>query len=91
MPSGMPIDYTLLPEHLREGMRAYIERGIKPGGFLLACLGDRLGEAACRADEVSAVHLRDIGRFLMYYAPNGSWGSDEAVGRWIETHRVRVH
>ena len=34
------LNYGLLPEHMREGMRSYIEIGRKPGSFLIAVLAN---------------------------------------------------
>ena len=45
------INYEMLPESLRSGMRRYIEDGVIPGGFLVAVLSDSLSDAMGRADE----------------------------------------
>lgn len=80
-------DYTLLPKHIREGFRLYIEEGEKPGGFISACLENKLVEAYGRADEVNQERMRDIVNFLYNEAPAPCWGSDEKVKNWIAGHK----
>jgi hypothetical protein len=75
-------DYSKLPEHLRPGMRRYIENGILPGGFLLAVLSNDLSGAVMRADEVSLQNLRQICQWLLDEAPGFSFGSAENVKLW---------
>ena len=43
--SDEQLDYTELPEHLRGGLREYIERGRIPGGFLMAVIQNDLTNA----------------------------------------------
>jgi len=77
------IDYSLLPEHLRDGMRRYVEHGIRPGHFLTAVLENDLLEAFNRADETSAYALKNIAEFLQCQLPMECYGSFEAVNRWV--------
>ena len=80
----MSIDYSGLPEHMRGGMKRYLEHGIMPGDFLTAVLRNDLMEAMGRADETNLYALPSYGRFLYYYAPRGSYGSPENVKAWVE-------
>lgn len=80
------INYELLPEHMREGMRRYIEHGILPGSFLRAVLTNDLMEACGQADDINLARLADYARFLYNYAPRGAYGSKENVAEWIK-HR----
>ncbi len=63
------INYELLPEHMREGMRRYIEKGAEVGSFLMAVLSNDLMEAAGRADHINLERLADYAHFLYNYAP----------------------
>ena len=79
----MCIDYTLVPEHCRDGLRRYFENRIPPGSFLTAVLSNDLMGAAGRADDVNRHRLLDYCTFLYSYAPRGSFGSPEAVRDWL--------
>ncbi len=79
----MEIDYSTLPEHMRDAMRRYIEQGIAPGGFLLAVLTNNLKEAVARADDINRESLVDYVRFLYNEAPSECQGSQQKVQQWI--------
>lgn len=78
-----PINYDLLPESLREGMRLYVEHGIRPGSFLEAVLKDTLTGAFSQADESNRARMFDIARFLYNEMPMTLWGSRAVVEEWI--------
>ena len=80
----MTIRYHDLPEHMRDGMRLYIERGIAPGSFLRAVLSNDLMGAMGRADDVNLKALPAYGRFLYNEAPSLCFGSPEKVADWIK-------
>ena len=76
-------DYTILPEHMQDGMRRYIERGIEGGGFMTAVLCNDLMGALGKADEINHHALFDYGRFLYNEVPSSCWGSPEKVNAWL--------
>jgi len=84
------IDYTLLPAHIRGGMKRYIEGRTPPGGFLTAVLNNNLMEAMGRADRINRERLFDICNFLYNEAPAVCWGSPERVKRWLEGRKSEV-
>lgn len=75
-------NYSLLPPHLQTGMRLWVERGIKPGGFLRACLTNDLIQAAQRADGLSRPLLPDIARWMVHNLPDGSFGRAQVLEQW---------
>lgn len=77
------INYSLLPDHMQDGMRRYIENGIPPGSFQRAVLSNDLMEAFRRADDVNAYAMRAYAMFLHNEAPGGCYGSPEHVKDWI--------
>ena len=77
------IDYTMIPEHCRESLQAYIETGRPTGSFLRAVLCDSLVQAFGQADSINRNRLTDYGAFLHQQAPIGCWGSLERVKAWI--------
>lgn len=79
----MTIDYEQLPEHIRDGMRRYIESGIEPGSFLTAVLCNDLMGAMGKADEINRARLWDICAFLHNEAPSTCFGSIEAFQSWV--------
>ncbi len=72
-----------IPEHMREGIEAYVERGRPPGGFLRAVLTNDLHSAVQRADHINVNLLPDYVRFLYWEVPGNCWGSPENVKAWL--------
>lgn len=83
------VHYRLLPVSLQEGMRRYIEFGVRPGSFLSAVLENNLAEAVTRADYDNMISLSRIMTFLVSEAPAESWGSAAKVQAWIDAHAER--
>ena len=78
------LDYTMIPDHCRHGLQAYIEVGQPVGSFLHAVLCDSLVQAFEKADSINRDRLIDYAAFLYQQAPMGCWGSPELVKAWIE-------
>ena len=78
------VNWELVPEHIRGGLKRYIDNGIPPGSFLTAVLSNDLMEAFGCADYINRHRLFDIVSFLYGSAPAGCWGSPERVASWIE-------
>lgn len=85
----MDIDYSILPEHCRGGMRRYVEDGLMPGDFLTAVLENNLVEAFARADDINIHRLFDYANFLYNELPISAWGSPEKVERWAARQREK--
>lgn len=77
-------DWDLLPEHMHDGMQLYVERGIEPGGFMMAVLCNDLRGACERADAINRHKIFNIVAFLYNCVPAGCWGSPEKVQVWID-------
>ncbi len=77
-------DYAMLPAHMRGGMRRYIERGIRPGDFLMAVLRNDFVRALMLAGRKARQRIFDIAEFLYYEAPIACWGNKDAVEEWIK-------
>ncbi len=82
----MNIRYEKLPEHMRDGVKNYLEHGVPPGDFLHAVLCNNLVESYGRADSTNQAHMRDWADFMYNEMPIGSWGSKENVAAWIMAH-----
>lgn len=74
----------MIPEHLKEGIDAWVESGRPTGSFLRAVLENDLLEAVNRADEISFANLRYIVGYLWSKCPCECWGSKKAVKEWRE-------
>jgi hypothetical protein len=72
-----------LPEHMREGLLAYLRYGRPPGHFLQAVLSNDLFDAAARADHDNQRALYDYVFVLYNYAPSTAFGSRQKVAEWI--------
>jgi hypothetical protein len=65
-------------------MKRYIEHGIEPGSFLMSVLRNDLKSACECADNQNRYLLFEYVSWLYNYAPQGCWGSREAVEEWID-------
>lgn len=80
-------DYTILPEHIRDGVRLYIEKGIIPGSFLQAVICNKLKESFMYADGINQMRMFDIVKFFYNEAPISCWGSEERMRTWSAKRR----
>ena len=78
------VDYSRLPEHMRDGARLYIERGIPGGSFMTAVFSNDLVRAFQRAEDANTAAMRQWASFLHNEAPRNCWGSPEDVSEWIK-------
>lgn len=78
------IDYSMLPEHMRESTKLYIEKGIMPGSFLEAVMSNNLVEAFERADPINRSAMYQWAKFLYNEAPAGCWGFNQRVYQWVQ-------
>ena len=77
------IDYSGLPPHCQEGLRAYIEQRRQTGGFLYAVLSNDLEYAFQKADDINTHRIQDYLAFLHKQAPTACYGSREKVEKWL--------
>lgn len=77
-------NWNLVPEHIRDGIRLYVERGIPPGSFLQAVICNDLREACGRADDINRSRLFQIVQFFYLDTPSGCWGSSKHYSDWIK-------
>ena len=75
-----------VPKRMHGGYIRYLLDGILPGHFLRAVLSNDLKEACGRGDEENQRLLARHVFFLYNHCPGNSWGSLEAVERWIDAH-----
>lgn len=75
--------YDRLPEHMQDAAKRYVEKGVKPGGFLQAVLSNSLYEAFAAADHINSEEMKEWVSWLYYECPSPAWGSKEAVNGWI--------
>jgi len=79
------VNYELLPEHIRGGMKMYLEDGIEPGSFCVAVLENNLSGAFGRADDVNVINMHSIVQWLYNKCPRIAWGNTEKVYAWIKS------
>lgn len=74
---------ALVPYHLREGLKRYIEFGTPTGSGLRSIIGNAPVGAVVRCcDDATMMSLRDILVFLWNHAPTACHGSDQTVDAW---------
>lgn len=78
------IDYTKIPQHMRESVYKYINEGVPPGTFLRAVLENDLVNAFVFADDINKKVLNDWVSFVWWDLPVESWGSREKVNLWMK-------
>jgi hypothetical protein len=77
------IDYSKLPDHMRDGAQLYIEHRVPPGEFLTAVLENNFVDAVARADDVNSHNLITWAQWLYWECPRAAWGSPEKVAAWL--------
>jgi hypothetical protein len=82
MPAISYIDYSILPSHMREGAKRYIEEGIFPGSFLTHIFENDFVHAAATADPINQQSLYNYAEFLYTQAPSACWGSASRMQEW---------
>jgi len=83
-PKSVIINYCKLPEHIREGMRLYVERGCPVGAFLEYVITNNLVMSLGKADQINRARIFDICDFMYNEAPAPCWGSIKKYKMWIE-------
>lgn len=73
-----------LPDTSQEALKNYFLYGLQPGGFLTSLLcNDPWPDVITRADHWNKPLLGKYLEWLHDHAPEGSWGSEEAVSSWL--------
>lgn len=80
---------TFVPEHIRDGIKRYIEHGIRPGSFVTAVIQNDLRKAVGQADHVSLMSLPSIVGWFYVYAPALCCGAPERMEMWTELANAR--
>lgn len=76
-----------LPDHMKKGMKNYLEHGIEPGSFMTAVLCNDLKGAIARADSTNLAALPNIVSYCYNNIPSTAWGSPEKMEAWINSFR----
>lgn len=81
IPLHISMEEAGIPRTLQPGLVRYFLQGIRPGDFLQAVLKNDLRGAVVRASDPSS--LGPLVLWLNTCVPHPSWGSPQAVERWI--------
>ncbi len=98
-PASKPYTFTLdhsdraallhVPQHLREGLRLYVEQGVEPGSFLCACIDNDLRMAIAMADDEVAQKIGAVVTWLHNHAPGTCWGSKDNRIAWCRRFQAK--
>jgi hypothetical protein len=78
-------NWALVPEHFRNGLKAYIETGRPTGDGLRGLLENGpVFDVLAHLDDTGRPRAFNIMRFLHNYAPHQAWGSKDKVALWIK-------
>lgn len=72
-----------IPDRMMDGIKRYIEVGIRPGDFLCAVISNDLKAAVSLADDEN---IRNLPAYIAYFynnAPETCWGSPQNLLDWI--------
>lgn len=75
-------DWSVIPHHMRSGIRLYVMHGVPMGGFLTAIFANDFMEAAGRADGANRHALFGYAQFLYSSVPSSCKGSYAAIEAW---------
>lgn len=78
----------VIPGHMLDSLRGYIEHGCPVGHFLTAVLENDLAEACARADDDNMRVIPAYVAYLYNEAPGACWGSPENVSAWLERFKA---
>ena len=84
-------DYEKLPEHMREGMKLYVEEGIATGSFMNAVLENDLVHSFAYADEDNLASMFEWAGFLHWELPTPAWGSKAKVNAWKKAGGIKAN
>ena len=73
-----------IPERMIEGIRLYIERGVRPGSFLCAVIQNDLRESCGCADDENMANLPAYVAYFYNEAPSDCWGSFQKMQNWMK-------
>ena len=73
-----------IPEHMHEGVCAYILHGRRIGHFLTAVFSNNFVESVGRAGPENLAAMQGWASFLYWEMPPEAWGSPEKVRAWQE-------
>lgn len=76
-------DLRQIPEHMRDGFRAYFLTGARPTGLVAAIVNGSLFDAYARADRDTRDLIPAIIQFVIEAMPIGAYGNAHNVGVWI--------
>ncbi len=77
------IRYDLVPvPYMRPGVERWIEKGIRPGDFLMAVIENDFVSAVAYADRFNRANLKEWMDWFMEHAPGACWGSVAKAKNW---------
>jgi len=82
-------DWTMIPGHMHQAVRDWIEHGWLPGSFLQAMLEHDVYDAVFRADNWNEGKIAEWCKFLCWYVPSACHGNEENVRDWFNRGGLR--
>ena len=78
------MDYHLIPQHTKETIDNYANKGWDPGSFVHAVLANDLSGAFGRADIFNRMAMFEIVSYVHNNVPSCVHGSYEVVDSWLK-------
>jgi hypothetical protein len=71
--------YPLVPHQTVNTIVDYVERKLRPGGFIMSCLENKFTDAAMQADTSNLAAIKEIAFILHWEVPATLWGTKTQV------------
>lgn len=84
------INYDTLPDYMQDGMRCYIEHGIRPGDFMYHILCNDFPRAVRSSDRTNKHNLLVYAEWLINEAPGECYGSVDNVRYWMLLQKLGI-
>lgn len=89
--AGYQAGIHLIPQHMRPGMLAYIERGQRPGGFMSAWLSGDMEGARHRADPTNVAAWKKWATFGHDHLSTDCHNTPQKFEAWIAKDGLKGH
>ena len=80
--------FDMIPPHMHDAVRRYVENGVHPGSFLEAIFTNDLSGAFGRADAINSNLIKNWVEFSYWHVPAICRGSIENFENWMRAGGV---
>jgi hypothetical protein len=82
-------DWSLIPSHMWNGVKTWVEHGVEGGSFLQSIMEHDFYNAIFRADNMNKACITGWAEFICWYLPSTCHGSVEDTAAWSKIGGLR--